>query len=28
MSLRYTVTIRRLGPAQGCDIATSKHCLI
>jgi hypothetical protein len=28
MSLRYTITIRRLGPAQGCDIATAKHCLI
>ena len=28
MSVRYTITIRRIGPAHGCDIATAKHCLI
>jgi len=28
MSIHYTIKIRKLGPAQGCDIATAKHCLI
>jgi len=28
MSVRYTITIRRIGPAHGCDIATARHCLI
>jgi hypothetical protein len=28
MSVRYTIKIRKIGPAHGCDIATAKHCLI
>jgi hypothetical protein len=28
MRARYTIKIRKLGPAHGCDIATAKHCLI
>jgi hypothetical protein len=28
MTLHYTIKIRKLGPAQGCDVATAKHCLI
>jgi len=28
MSVRYTITIRRIGPAHACDIATARHCLI
>lgn len=28
MSVHYTITIRRIGPAHGCDIATARHCLI
>jgi hypothetical protein len=28
MSVHYTITIRKIGPAHGCDISTAKHCLI
>jgi len=28
MSVSYTIKIRRIGPAHGCDISDAKHCLI